>query len=148
MDPRVEKLKTPAECETFIANAQARDRNDLAQEARRRSIELCVQAHATNSPLERECLQAAYANEEAVASQQGRKSKPSRVSTAIKRDGALAAVDRIARKADDAQYAALSELGLETLAAEAVVLRHPAEFSFEAVERSKARVSRREKPPG
>ena len=138
MDPRVEKLKTPAECETFIANARARGREDLALEARRWSIELRSRTHETKSSVEQECFLAVYACEDALGGKQG-------LWPLIRRHGVLGAVDRVvSRPGDTTGYGALVEMGLKELSFEAVVVRYPNEFSFEAVERSRARISKGE----
>lgn len=143
MDPRVEKLKTPKECETFMVNARAAGREDLAQEARRRAIELRATAYGANSTVEQQCLEAVYAYEEVLSAKQGRRVSASRTWQMIKRHGILKAVDRVVSRPDDAAgYTALIEMGLEKFAFEAVVVRHPDEFSFEAVEQSKVRVAR------
>lgn len=143
MDPRVEKLKTPKECETFAVNARAAGREDLAQEARRRSIELRAKSYGANSTVEEQCLEAVYAYEEVLSAKQGRRVSASRTWQMIKRHGVLKAVDKVVSRPDDAAgYTALIEMGLEKFAFEAVVVRHPNEFTFEAVERSKMRVAR------
>lgn len=143
MDPRVEKLKTPKECETFMVNARAAGREDLAQEARRRAIELRARSYGANSSVEQECLEAVYAYEEVLSAKRGRRMTAARTWPMIKRLGVLKAVEKIVSRPDDAAgYTALIEMGLEKFAFEAVVVRHPDEFSFEAVEQSKVRVAR------
>ena len=123
-----------------MENARARGREDLALEARRWSIELRAKAHETKSAVEQECLLAAYACEDAIEGKQG-------LWPLIKRHGVLGAVDRVvSRPGDTTGYEALVEMGLKELSFEAVVIRYPDEFSFEAVERSRARVSRCENP--
>jgi hypothetical protein len=145
MDPRVEKLKTPAECETFIANARARDRDDLALEARHRSIQLRAAGHETNSEVERQCLEAICAYEEALSVRKTRRVSATQTWQLVKRHGVLGAVDRVVSRPDDTTgYEALVEMGLKELSFEAVVVRYPDEFSFEAVERSRARISKGE----
>jgi len=44
MDERVKRLKTPEECEGFIKNVQLKH-PDLAQQARRRKVELLASAY-------------------------------------------------------------------------------------------------------
>ena len=58
MDPRVERLKTPQECEAFIGNARARGEDLLVKEAHRRAVALRTDAYGPKSPLERECVEA------------------------------------------------------------------------------------------
>ena len=60
MDERVARLRTPEECEQFIINVRAR-LPELAQAARRRSVELRAAEHRAESAAEREALAAVYA---------------------------------------------------------------------------------------
>lgn len=46
MDPRVAKLKTPKECETFAKNARERGGPQLADEARQRAVQIRAEAHS------------------------------------------------------------------------------------------------------
>jgi hypothetical protein len=140
MDPRVEKLKSAAECEAFIANARERGREDLALEAHRHSVELRVRAHGAKSTAEEDCVRALHAYEEAMEFA----GKPAKGTwTLVRRHGLFSAVDRIvSRPDDDERHAALATLGLEALSLEAAVTGHPEEFSFEAVERSRERLAR------
>jgi hypothetical protein len=57
--------------------------------------------------------------------------------------GIIATVERIVMRPDDAAgYRVLVEMGMEDMAFEAVVLRHPDAFSREAVEHSRLRLQR------
>lgn len=58
MDPRIAKLKSTSECEAFARNALAKNLPELAEQARRRSIDLRADAHAPDSEVERECWRA------------------------------------------------------------------------------------------
>ncbi len=142
MDERVLKLTTPEQCETFIQNARTRGREDLAQEALRRAIELRAVAFGADGSVEKQCLEAIYAYEEVLSAKNGKRTHASRTWQMIKRLGVLKAVDRVvSRPADAVGYTALVEMGLEKLAFEAVVVRHPKSFSPEAVRQSKLRVA-------
>jgi hypothetical protein len=144
MDPRVERLKSPQECEAFAANARARGREDLAREARRRAVELRAGSHNANSPVEAQCLVAMCAYGEMLAAQGA---SAAGIGQMIRRLGALQAVDKVVSAPDgDSGYAALLEMGFEEFALEAVVVRHPQEFSFEAVEQARRRMARRTAP--
>ena len=58
-----------------------------------------------------------------------------------RRLGVLQAVDKLVSRPDGASgYAVLIEMGLAEFALEAVVARHPEEFSFEAVQNSRRRM--------
>ena len=66
MDPRVLKLKTPADCETFAKNAFARGHGELGREAIQRAVELRAELHGAGTLEEIECLKAVYAYERAL----------------------------------------------------------------------------------
>lgn len=142
MDERVAKLKTPAECERFAKNALERNRRDLADEARKKAVELRAMAYGAKTAAERECLEAIYAYEEVLTAKNGRRTRASRTWQMIERHGILGAVERaVNRESETAGYTALLEMGLQDYAFEAVVVRHPELFSPETVQRSRARVN-------
>jgi hypothetical protein len=137
MDERIKKIKTPRECEIFARNAMERNRPDLADEARRRAVELRAELYGAKSEAENEALQAIYAYEEVLTQKNGRRTKANRTWQMIKRHGIIEAVERAVNRKDEAQgYTALVEMGLEDFAFEAVILRHPDLFSEEAVAKS------------
>lgn len=141
MDEKVAKLKTPEECERFAKNAIERNRRDLADEARKRAVELRAEAYGAKSQAERECLEAIYAYEEVLTAKNGRRTRASRTWQMIKQHGILGTVERaVNREAETAGYTALLKMGLQDYAFEAVVVRHPELFSAETVQHSKARV--------
>jgi len=140
MDKRIARLETPEECEQFILNVQARF-PDLARAARRRAVELRAATHGATTTAEREALEAVYAYERVLSEKRGKNVRASRTWPMIKRHGIIEAVERaVNRKADTAGYKALAEMGMQDLAFEAVVLRHPDVFSAEAVARSAERL--------
>jgi len=144
MDPRVERLKTPLECEAFIQNARARGFEDLAKDARRRAVQLRADARGPKSPLERQCIEAICAYEEALSARNGRRVSASKTWQDVKKLGPFTAVDKAVSRADDESiHALLVELGLAQYAFENIVVAHPDEFGFEAVQQSRARVARR-----
>src|SRR5262245_1505831 len=145
MDPRIEKLKTPKDCAAFIVNARERNRLDLVKEAYQRTVVLRTDAYGPKSPLERQCVEAIYAYEEVLSARAGRRITASKTWQNAKKLGIFTAVDKaVGRKEDESVYAALVEMGLERFTFEAIVAQHPNEFSFEAVEQSRARVARRQ----
>jgi len=140
MDERVARLETAEDCEQFILNVQARF-PDLAREARRRAVELRAAGHGATTVVEREVLEAVYAYERVLAEKRGKKVRASRTWQMIERHGIVEAVERaVNRDADPAGYTALAEMGMQDLAFEAVVLRHPDVFSSAAVTRSAERL--------
>jgi hypothetical protein len=142
MDHRVERLRTPAECESFAKNAVARKRPDLALEARRKAVDMQASEHETTSPVEIEALAAVYAYEALLTRKNGKKTRATGTWQAIKRYGIIEAIQRaVKRPAETESYDALLEMGMEDLAFEAIVLRHTEAFSSEAVETSKAHMA-------
>jgi hypothetical protein len=144
MDERVARLTTPEDCEQFARNVQ-KDHPALAQEARRRAIELRADARAKslglNGPVEKEALQAIYAYEEVLSKKNGKRTAASRTWQMVKRHGIIGAVERAVNRATDASgYLALAEMKMQDITFEAVVLRHPDHFNTEAVQRSTERL--------
>jgi len=140
MDERVARLGTPEECEQFILNAQD-SMPDLARAARRRAVELEAAKHGAKSAVEREALEAVYAYERALSKKRGKKVRATRTWQMIERHGIIEAVERaVNRPVGTMGYLILVEMGMQDLAFEAVVLRHPDVFSKAAVERSRERL--------
>ena len=141
MDERVARLKTPEACERFIKNAIRLEEPELADQARKRAIELRAAEHGVSKPAEKECLQAIYAYEEVLSKKNGRRTRASRTWQMINRHGILASVERaVNREAETAGYKALAEMGLQEFAFEAVILRHPSLFSDEVIRKSRERM--------
>ena len=141
MDPKVLRLRSPEDCESFATNVEAKHPS-LAQEARRRAVELRAQSFGAKSEAEREALRAVYAYEEVLSRKNGKKTRASRTWQMIKRHGIIEAVQRaVCRKEETMGYTALVDVGMQDFAFECVVLRHPDLFSAEAVAISTSRVS-------
>ena len=137
MDPRITRLNTPEACERFAKNAIRLGDRDLADQALRRAVEIRAESYGASSQAEKECLQAIYAYEEVLTKKNGRRTRATRTWQMIGRHGLLASVERaVNRKTDPAGYKALAEMGLQDLAFEAVILRHPELFSADALEHS------------
>lgn len=140
MDERVTRLKTPEECEQFALNVQSR-LPELARVARRRAVELRAAAHGATTIAEREALEAIYAYERVLYNRHGRNIRASRTWQMIKHHGIIAAVEQVVkRKADSVGYKSLVEMGMQDLAFEVVVLRHPEVFSQEAIAQASERL--------
>lgn len=143
MDDRVEKLKTVEQCERFARNARDRGYEELAQQAQARSIQLKSEKHQAQSQVERECLRAIYAYEEAQSKLKGRRFRANRTWQMIDRHGIIPAVERAVNRSDETMgYQALVEMGMGEFAFEQVILRHPSSFSEAVVKRSRERVGR------
>ena len=141
MDERVARLKSPEDCEKFAKNAVRLGRPDLADQARRHSIDLRATEYGDASEVEKECIQAILAYEEVLSRKNGRRTRATRTWQMIKRRGILGAVERaVSRPTQTAGYELLVEMGLADFAFEAVILRHPEQFSQEAVRCSRARM--------
>lgn len=142
MDSSVAKLKTPEECLRLERNALLRNRPDLANDARRRALELRAEKYGAKNDVEKECLEAIYAYERVLTQRNGRTTSASRTWPMVKKHGIIEAVERAVTRPDETVgYKALLEMGLEDYAFEAVILRHPEHFSVAAVERSRERIN-------
>ena len=143
MDHRVERLRTPAECQIFARNATAKKRPDLALEANRKAVDLQVATHAEASPLEAEGLATVYAHEALLTHQNdGKKKRATTTWQAVKRYGIIEAIQKtVTKRTATDSCAALRELGLADLAFEAFVLRHEASFNAASVKISKERLA-------
>ncbi len=141
MDPRVARLTNVADCESFAVNARERGAPELADQARKRAVQIRADSHGAQSEVERDCLQAVYAYEEILSAQKGRRQPASRTWQMIKKHGIIPAVERVVTKREvSSGFTALAEMGLMDYAFEAVILRHPESFSEEAISMSKQRM--------
>lgn len=126
MDPRVANLKNVTDCESFAVNARERGAPDLADQARKRGIQIRAEVYGATSAVERECLSAVYAYEEVLSAKKGKRQPASRTWQMIKRLGIVPAVERVVTKREvSTGFTALAEMGLMEFAFEAVILRHP-----------------------
>lgn len=145
MDPKVLRLKTPADCESFAKNVEV-DYPSLALEARKRAVDLRARAVGAKSEAEHEALRAIYAYEEVLSRKNGKRTSASRTWQMIKRHGVIVAVERaVCRKDETMGYTALLEVGMQEFSFESVILRYPTLFSKEAAAISKARIEKRNK---
>jgi hypothetical protein len=137
MDATIARLDTPEKLEQFAINVEPLH----AQRARRRAIELRAAKHGAESDVERECLEAIYAYERAETQIRKKKFRASRTWPMLQRRGIIPAVDFVVTRPNETTgYRTLMEMGLQDMAFEAVVLRHPDKFTPEAVEASRRRL--------
>jgi hypothetical protein len=130
------------ECENFAKNAIALQRSDLALEAQRKAVGLKASTHESASPLEADAFVAVYAYEALLTRKNGRKTRATATWHAIKRYGIVDAIQRTVNRPTDAEsYKALHEMGFGDFAFEALVVRHEASFSADAVRVAKARLA-------
>ena len=141
MDDRVKKIDTPEKCEIFAKNCIERGREDLAQEAKERAVQLRAEAYGAETQAEREALEAVYAYEEVLSTKNGKKTRAGRTWQMITRHGIIGAVERAVNRPTETQgYTSLVEMGLENYAFENVILRYPDLFSEQAVSISRERM--------
>lgn len=144
MDEIIQRIDTPEKCEIYAKNALARGREDMAKQAMQRAVQLRAEAHGAKTVAEREALEAVYAYEEVLSAKNGRRTRASRTWPMIERHGIIKAVERAVNRKDETQgYTALLDMGLEDFAFEAVIDRHPDQFSEAAVAISRQRISDR-----
>jgi hypothetical protein len=141
MDYRVERLRTPDECEIFAANAIARKRPDLAMEAHRKAVELQAATHEASSPLEAEAFAALYAYEALLARKNGKKTRATKTWGVVKSRGVIEAIRQLVNGAAEPEFARLRELGLESHAFEALVVRHAESFDDATVRLARSRLA-------
>lgn len=146
LDERILKIQTPEGLEQFALNVEAHSPKH-AQAARRRAVELKAAAHGAKTDVERECLEAVYAYERAESEIRHKKFRASRTWPMIERRGIIPAVEFVVtRRAETTGYRTLIAMGLQDMAFEAVVLRHPDVFSAEAVKASRERFQKWDVP--
>jgi hypothetical protein len=141
MDETIARFKTPESCEQFALNVEERD-PVRAQAARVRAVELRAESHGATTEVERECLQAIYAYERTLFKKHGKHQKASYTWRMVNTKGIIPAVESaVIRKKETAGYRALVAEGMQKMAFESVVLRHPDVFSQEAIRKSQERMS-------
>ena len=141
MDERIKNLKTTKDCEVFAKNATDRNHPELAIQARQQAVKLRADQYGAKSQAERDCLEAVCAYEEVLTAKNNRRTKASRTWQMIQRHGIIGAVERaVNRDAETVGYLSLRDIGLESYAFEAVVLRYRDLFSEEALHHAQSRV--------
>ena len=146
MDARILKISTPEECEIFAENALAKNRPELALEARQRAIQLRAEIkYGAETDVEKECLQVVYAYERVLSANRGRSIRAARTWQMFKRHGIINAVEKaVNRKQDPTGYRALVEIGMEEYTFEAVIVKYPESFTQNAIDISNRRLAERE----
>jgi len=140
-DPRVDRLKTPEDCEQFAKNVEGKH-PALAKLARRQAVELRAHRYGATTELEREALRCIYAFEEAKSQLTGKRARAHRTWQSVQRHGILSTVERVvARRTATDGYDALVAAGMADFTFEAVVLKYPNSFSAAAVAQAKSRLN-------
>ena len=145
----LEKLDTFEACDSMVINATERNYLEGAILARKRALEIRVNIEGILrgkiSGLDRECLAAVFAYEEAMSNPGNRRYRATRTWQMIGRIGIVPAFERlVSNPVERPGYTSLCNLGLAEYAFEAVVLRHPNEFSPAAVQLSRERLGKSE----
>ena len=148
MDERILKIPTPERCEIFAENALAKNRPELALEARQRAIqlraEIGAEKYGAETDVEKECLQVVYAYEQVLSANRGKSIRASRTWQMFKRHGIIDAVEKaVNRKQDPTGYLALVEIGMEEYTFEAVIVKYPKSFTPDVVDISNRRLAER-----
>lgn len=132
LEQRAAGLKTPEECERFATNVEERGFAGAASAARMKWAKLRAAAHRQTDPVEREALEALYAHEFVLSGFRSNARRVLHARAEINCFGALPTVERMLGKgpkpALDA-YRKLVNAGMQEMAPEAVVLRHPEAFN-------------------
>lgn len=136
MDEIIQQLKTPEDCIRFIEKYTL-----LINKARQRSLELRVQNHENDLPIEKELLKAIYAYEEILSKKNNRRTYASRTWQMVKRYGVIGAAEKAVNRKFDAQgYKMLVEMGMQHLTFETIIARHPEYFSADVVKMANKRL--------
>lgn len=142
MNPLIARLKTSEDCESFAGNVE-KTHPELAQQARRRAVELRAASYGATTDAEREALQAIFAVEEVLSQKNGKKTRASRTWQSVKKYGIIGTVERVVnRRKETDGYTALRDIGMEDFTFEAVILRHPSLFSEGAISQARSRLSK------
>lgn len=139
IDPKVLRLKTAEDCESFAQNVETAY-PELAKQARRRGLELKAAQKSVQTDVERAALVAVYALEEVRSRGARRLWRANRTWQSIGKNGILATVEYCVKKPRDHDgHSILAKAGMADLSFEAVVLKYPDQFSPALVEKAKLR---------
>jgi hypothetical protein len=137
----LEICKTPESCEQFARNVELRQ-PERAQEARRKAVRLRAQREGARNVIEQECWEAVYAYERTLYKKHGKAQKAAYTRRMIRERGVVPAVEHtVLKKGETSGYRALLAEGMQDMAFEAVVLRHPEAFGEAAVTQSRERLT-------
>lgn len=141
-DDFLDKLQTPEGCEQFALNVEAR-KPLAAAAARAKRFRLLAGRHddATTEVVV-QGIQAVYAYEGALSRTRKKKVRASRTWQKIDRVGVVQTLeDVVKRKKETEAFRTLASMDLLEFSFEAVVLRHPDNFSTDAIARARERLN-------
>lgn len=142
MNQKIARLKSSKEALSLAKNARRLGDNSLADEAVRRSYELRAQEEGYQTPAEKAIAEALYAYEEEQSRALARKFRAGRTRNMLKEHGPLVAAERmVMKRRPSSGFKVLEDAGREELSFESIVDRYPDEFSDEAVNAARARLS-------
>jgi hypothetical protein len=145
MDPRIARLKTYDDCNSFAENVSVMH-PELAAQAKMRGVLLRADAQGAKSEVERDAFAVVFALEDANTIPGGRRYRATRTRNAFNKVGIIRTVEKkVSQKSPPAGFEALIQHGLDEFTFEAVVLRHPDFFSTEAVNSARLRLEEFEK---
>jgi hypothetical protein len=140
----INSLINEKQCESLIRNAKKLNRPDIVNAVIRKSIELYLKnypCYLELSEVEVECLKAVYFYEKILQIKHGKKIKATYTWRAINNNGIIAAVNRIVSKeSEPIGFTHLIEMGVLDLSFEAIVLKYPGSFTYNAVKKSQERM--------
>ena len=142
MEDIISKLKTPEQCIQLAKNVIERN-PALAQEARRRAVELRAISFGSTKEVELELLKALYAYEEVLTEKNKKTTRASRTWQMIKKYGIISTAERaVNRPIEPNGYKVLVQMGMQDLTFESVIVRHPDSFNEEVVIRAQERLKK------
>ena len=140
MKVEIPKCSSPERYEQYALNVEAKE-PEKAQEARRQAVRMRAELKGAKTAAEMECLQAVFAYEWTLFKKHGKRQRASRTWQTIEEHGIVEAVERVVKRTkESAGYRSLLAEGMQDMAFEAVVLRHPELFSEEATAMSRSRL--------
>ncbi|WP_322054462.1 hypothetical protein [Paraburkholderia bannensis] len=144
---KIDRLKTPEECEQFLKNIELTHPH-LIHAVRRHAVSLRATAHNASSPVLRDIWEAVYAYEEVLYLRHKRRLRAGHTRRSIALRGAVEAIEEITRRKELTEgFHRMREAGLFDKTFEAVVMRHPTAFSMQAVAAAKEKLERAANPP-
>lgn len=129
----IANLTTEKACENFVANAEKKQRYDLAKKARCRVLDIVVQKRsdfAQLNDIQIACLKAVYSYEQVLKVKNGKRVSAHYTWRKINNHGIVNAVDQLVSQTQPSSgFNLLKKIGLEEYSFEAIVLKYPSAFS-------------------
>ncbi len=142
-EPNPDTMDDPDKLRTLLENARRLGREDLVVRCQAQIARLAGSQY--DGELEQEFWQAVHMAEEIRLGNSGKKTPLTRTRQKFRRDGAQKCIADLATRADFTDgYQLLTEAGYPELTFEAVVLRHPDQFSPDDVEKVRQKLEKAE----